>query len=396
MTGESKGWVVSGSRSLKTVAALAMTLLTGLGLSSAAMAVTTTLPVEFSEGETQSPPDSTELPKCGQMNPQAPALGATDNPQITKIEGGGKKYSYALPGLPADEYMTVNEPPAGFDPLKASDSELELWGFPPRPENQAGMEGWRELVGPYEAASFQPGCQGTEASNGFYQGEAEQPAWSGYVENAMGEHKKFRTAVGGFYQPFEVNGICGPEAAVSSWVGLGGWGTGFLQTGTEALANGLYNPSSYRVFVEIYAGTWANRYVVPGANLGPNQFERVYVGYDYNSETAYFYDINEYTGQTILTEDHLNHYFYDGQTAEWIEEAPAMSSNVNAPQHPLLDFGAYMTWYFAQYQTQDYAMHPLNGYNYFKAFATHGHGAYQWPGAVWGNENFSDFFYGCA
>jgi len=248
--------------------------------------------------------------------------------------------------------MTVNEPPSGFEPTKASTAELELWGFPPRPSNQAGMGGWRELVAPYKAAPFRPGCEGTERSNGFYEGEVDSSPWSGYVENALGEGNKFRTAVGGFYQPSENSSVCGPEAEVSSWVGLGGYGAEqFLQTGTEALATGLYNPESYRAFIEIYSPHYQSRYVVTSAFVWPNQFERLYVGYDYNSETAYYYDINEADGQTILTEYHLGHAFYDGQTAEWIEEAAARGQNVNSPHLPLLNFGSYMMWYYAQYQT---------------------------------------------
>jgi hypothetical protein len=111
---------------------------------------------------------------------------------------------------------------------------------------RAGMEEWRELVGPYEEASFEPGCQEPEVTHG-YAGEEKNENWSGYVDEERSNQKMWRTAVGGFCEPFEDGALasCGPEAAVADWVGLGGVNTPrFIQTGTEAMATGLYNPAS--------------------------------------------------------------------------------------------------------------------------------------------------------
>jgi hypothetical protein len=105
----------------------------------AAALIQSSLPTQVSSGATQLPPNSTELPACNEVDKQSRALSATDNPQITAVMGGGRKLSYALPGA-SDEYLTINEPPSGFDPLTASDAELQNWGFPPRPSNAAGLE----------------------------------------------------------------------------------------------------------------------------------------------------------------------------------------------------------------------------------------------------------------
>lgn len=350
--------------------------------------VPTTLPVEVSSGETEPPPPATEIPDCSETNQQAPVLGRLDNPQITKVEGGGTKYSFALPESAEDEYMTVNEPPQGFEPLKADDEELELWGFPPRPTNEAGMEAWRELVGGYSEAPMQQGCEGRSLPDKGYLGEDRNENWSGYEAISTNE-TLYRTAVGSFYQPFETSSSCGPSAAVASWVGLGGDRTGrFLQTGTEAGAGGLYNPANYSSWIEAYADDGAHHsWVVQDAFVWPNQLERAYVGYDLGSQTAYFYSINESAGQTILTEWHLPPKFYDGSTAEWIEEAPG--------NLPLLNYGAYMKWHGAEDQTQNYAMHALDAYNYEKDVAAKGNGVYSWPGALEGHEEFPNFFFGC-
>jgi hypothetical protein len=65
-------------------------LIASSGAGAAPIAAPTTLPVESSSGETQPPPDSTELPECSAVNEEAPALGAMDDSQITKIEGGAR------------------------------------------------------------------------------------------------------------------------------------------------------------------------------------------------------------------------------------------------------------------------------------------------------------------
>jgi hypothetical protein len=45
--------------------------------------------------------------------------------------------------------VTSSRPPAGFDPLTASDDELQRYGFPPRPDAKKAPEAytqWQKLV----------------------------------------------------------------------------------------------------------------------------------------------------------------------------------------------------------------------------------------------------------
>ncbi|HOQ02141.1 MAG TPA: hypothetical protein PK604_15250 [Acetivibrio clariflavus] len=66
---------------------------------------------------------------------------------VKEFPDGGKIYTYIINGV-------VNQfpvPPDGFDPVKATDEELERYGFPPRPKARSGNEysSWLELVGDY-------------------------------------------------------------------------------------------------------------------------------------------------------------------------------------------------------------------------------------------------------
>jgi Peptidase A4 family len=343
-------------------------------------AVPSAFGAEATTGATTAPPPSTELPDCSQMDAQAPALSASDNPAVTKVADGGKKYSFALPGS-SDEYMTVNEPPAGFDPLTASDAELQLWGFPPRPSNDAGLEDWRELVGNYKQAAILPGCRQTEKKRG-YLGESLNFRWSGYEDVEPSNQSKWHAVIGTFYQPYK-HSACSSNANVASWVGLGGnYTPRFMQTGTEAEANGTYN-----AWIEIYAKGYNTSYEIPSFPIEGTNYIRLYAGYNKSLEIAYFYITNDHTGQTVLTEWHIGTQFYDGSSAEWIDEA--------AGDLPLLNFGE-INWYSNTVQNGSNEVLPIDAANYYKdATWKNGNHRTMWPGSLWNHENYTDFFYTC-
>src|SRR5271169_3174757 len=53
-------------------------------------------------------------------------------PYVTAQQSGDKGISTNLPGV-----STAPAPPAGFNPLRASDEALADYGFPPRPDQKA-------------------------------------------------------------------------------------------------------------------------------------------------------------------------------------------------------------------------------------------------------------------
>jgi hypothetical protein len=340
------------------------------------------LPVEFSSDETQPPPESTEVQPCVTNGEREPEVGEPTDPQITRIEGGGRKYSYAIPGSPEDEYMTVNEPPKGFDPLKASAEKLQTWGFPPRPKNEDGREEWRDLVGGYKEAYVGPGCEGAATHNTL--GTQRTPSWSGYEAENPGQPYVWTAIIGNFYQPYD-HGSCSISAEESSWVGIGGdFSNRFIQSGTEVEVGGAMRP-----WIEIWSaeggkatGGWD--YKIPGFPLQPQAYIRLYAGYNPSLEIAYFYITNDNTGQTILNEWHIGAKYYDGDSVEWIDEAPQY----------LLNFGQ-VTWWSNSAQTYQNYVYPIEPVNNYKlAIWNNGH-VVAAPESLWNQTNFTDVYHSC-
>jgi hypothetical protein len=52
----------------------------------------------------------------------------------------------------------VHVPPPGWNPLKATDEELNYYNFPPRPEDAELLKEWEKIVtsGHWEPARFEP------------------------------------------------------------------------------------------------------------------------------------------------------------------------------------------------------------------------------------------------
>lgn len=382
------------SRRQACLASIIAVGLLALGIAPSALAVQSSFTVRTSSGSVVPPPAGTELPNCNEVDHQSRVLGATDDPQITKVEGGGKKYSYSLPGG-TGEYVTVNEPPEGFNPLTASEKELQTWGFPPRPSNAAGVEEWKELVGGYKNAVYHEGCRQTsDEKDHRYLGESYSEIWSGYEDVAPSNQMKWHGVFGRYYQPVN-HGSCNANANVASWVGLGGdasqpGGERFMQAGTETNANGYvqgwiewWTTGEIRYHYEpiIYKPT-GEKFIVEEGN-----YILMSLYYNYELETYYVYITNDHTGETELIDGKIGHQFYDGNTAEWIDEA--------AGGLPLLNFHE-IGWYNAQTQNGSNEVLPVTAYNYEKDTAGPSKSNLSmWPGAIWGGENWTDFFYHC-
>jgi hypothetical protein len=79
--------------------------------------------------------------------------------------------SVATDQTSAQEVVTYPQPPAGFNPLSASDAEFEQYGFPPRPDAQSAPDQyahWKKLVSVPRVAN--PTLQQTTIYNGPAQG----------------------------------------------------------------------------------------------------------------------------------------------------------------------------------------------------------------------------------
>lgn len=56
--------------------------------------------------------------------------------------------------------VIYHEPPKGFNPVNATDVELQLYNFPPRPTDEKELKHWKEIVGTkWVAPKFKKGSR---------------------------------------------------------------------------------------------------------------------------------------------------------------------------------------------------------------------------------------------
>lgn len=146
------------------------------------------------------------------------------------------------------------QPPAGFDPLEASQAQLAGWGYPPRPavsEGPAALARWAEDVKPKllrvipdlvrsKGVYHRPatGLRVTSRPSGLKAGSATSYNWSGYALLPASGAQPFYYVKAGWIVPTvkQAPGTCSGGWDYSShWVGIGGYDDAYLlQAGSAA------------------------------------------------------------------------------------------------------------------------------------------------------------------
>lgn len=229
-------------------------------------------------------------------------------------------------------------PPSGFNPLAASDFELEQWGFPPRPSvsNVTAYARWKRLVsvkrvtpqltftniyqGPARNVKFSPTSNTSATSNN----------WSGYVlDGANGTFKVNETQVSADWNIPSVAqavGTCNSTWDYSSqWVGFDGWGSSdVLQAGNEADAT--CSSTLYSFWYEWYPNT-ETRVSSPVAQ--PGDWVTVQVWYTTTSPNGHAYWADYRTGASASVGFNApSGTTFEGNSAEWVMERPTVSGSL--------------------------------------------------------------------
>jgi hypothetical protein len=258
---------------------------------------------------------------------------------------------------------TIAAPVQWFNPLNATDQELEYYGYPPRPdqfEQPKAFATWqkamtaskkrvapvlevtRNFAGPVKAkAGFAAPSSGTAASS--YN-------WSGYVNtNGVTSYgsSSFYYIFGDYVVPVarQAYSKCdgGWDWSVT-WVGIDGWGSGdVLQAGSEsdAYCSGATTAAYYSAWYEWFPYGWTritSLPIVPGDDL----FVEVW---STSSAAGHAYLVNYNTNQYVTINfsappgTHLV-----GNSAEWIVERPSIGGSL-----------ATLTNYISDYFSDAYA-----------------------------------------
>jgi hypothetical protein len=277
------------------------------------------------EGLEISLPDGS-IPAC---DPNGGSAGATPTEE-TSLEGGGTQKRFALSeGL---SYYVL-KPPAGFNPLTATEAKLGEYGYPPRPsaEEAQALEQWEAEV----TASEGPGnkvCSGSSFLGEFEGGTREGEIWSGFVTVANPGEDKWNGVKGEFIQPAFLNEPYCPNAAEYSWIGLGGYQEeaeeGLVQIGTAIFPNKL------RIILQVHARegkkVFKTHTFYYEEELTVSPEDRVYAFLEYRPaiERLYFNMVDHPKGSS---EHHslgrrylspLSPKYFAGSSAEFIDERP--------------------------------------------------------------------------
>lgn len=261
---------------------------------------------------------------------------------VKPLPDGGRAYVYSIDGTTA----TFPVPPAGFDPLHASDAQLAEYGFQPRPPSDSvAYASWAETMASYRStpvpdialgpAISQPHRQTT--SGGFIQSN-----WGGWIADWGAGTTHYVATEMDFTEPSVSSTTCS-GASMAAWTGLGGYHTGKLvQDGVEVPTNGLSlcsskasgycawyeylndaNPNPPRIMsnVTIHSGDNMHLYTVYSSSLGRINF--------------YVADNTTGTSQSVIITG-VGTSYYDGSSGDFIGAEAASGT-------PLKHFSSFST-----------------------------------------------------
>jgi Concanavalin A-like lectin/glucanases superfamily len=280
----------------------------------------------------------TELAPCdpAKLDPRA---AASAKRETLGIDGHAVVYSMSNGGR-----LVLPEPPSDFEPLKASDEELALYGLPERPTDFEALEEWEEQFAnyhPHELGTKSLCQSGIEVENPTTlriaeeeeEGQAYYPLenWSGYAVVDPKGRDRFRK-VKGIYRAAETGSSCSDDELVQ-WVGLGGFDEhrGLIQAGTAVPESGEtfawfeYLRKGFHGSISIAKVTPLNGHVAAGDLIYDE------VTYVPSVHEAVFW-INDATtgyGQPVIETDFNGRVYYNGATAEWIDERPRIGNHLS-------------------------------------------------------------------
>jgi hypothetical protein len=235
------------------------------------------------------------------------ACGYTIYPlrRVIKNADGSTTYLYRVAG----HKVTSVAPPAGFNPLKATNRQLAKYGLPTR--SALGARAWRKLMSHFSYAVphgyLVAGPPTMRLANCRF-------CWSGYQDQ---NHSNYFEAIASYNEPHTTAGRCSAPRLEGVWVGVGDEKSTIGQSGTTAGSE--HNHQSF----------WE----VIGPNFpGPPMFgRRAKVGDKVTAFTTYPLGEGAYTF-TVMDKSKVilqNNFFtsvYQGKFALFIVEDPQLGS----------------------------------------------------------------------
>jgi Peptidase A4 family len=238
-------------------------------------------------------------------------------------------------------------PPVNFDAVSATDAQLDLYGFPPRPDAKKSPEAYAtwKMVFSHQTARIVPQLRATNVYNVPAQitsdtaGRRNAPNgttsnnWSGYVisdsADPFAAPKSYIFA--GFVVPFaqQAAGTCSSKwVYASEWVGLDGSGSSdVLQAGvdTDAKCSKGKTIGNYDVWYEWFPNS---EVVIKNFAVYPGDVVFVYVWSTSHTEGHYFIANLTSGKSSTLAFKAPKGTELKGNSAEWIVERPTIGGKL--------------------------------------------------------------------
>ena len=265
-------------------------------------------------------PSSTGAWAAGIAHPATPHCPAGTSALVpngaSRTAHGGTKYTFEVAGHEGFEIV----PPAGFNPSSASNAELQEMNLPTRPASAGALASWSKSMASYKGVSTPAFCQGAPVTRtqkvptDARAAHTSDTGWAGYINTG----RTYDQVVSHWTQNYAHTCNCAGPTDEVTWVGLGGVNGGLIQAGTR-----LYSNTTPYAWWE---------YVGPNDNGGVSiqQMGNVAAGDDIAALVNWSPD--HMTADFELTDNGtylinfgmvLGSYYYDGSTAEFINERPA-------------------------------------------------------------------------
>lgn len=303
---------------------------------------------------------------------------------VTTLADGGKVYRYRIAG----EINEVPVPPAGFNPLTAGAKALSTYGLPARPAATTAKAQWTARMRAFRRPSDPRLCVTAYRTRRASVTAGNSTNWAGYAAHHSSSRSYYVGATGDFVQTHAKTSCSG--ATWTGWVGLGGYysGGGLIQAGSYRGSGG-----GVHAFYEYLDGSGGGVPVINMPSVKVKNGHHIHASVIYQRSTHrttfYVYDTTNGTYQTVKKT--LATKYYDGRTAEQIDERLTVGGGVSHLYH----FGTDPWTRARAMRSADGAWHSLGSQAHTKITMVNGSGqTLAVPGGVSG-QHFKDYWKRC-
>jgi hypothetical protein len=239
-------------------------------------------------------------------------------------------------------------PPEGFNPLEATDAELEEYALPPRPsaKEEEELEEWTEMMSLWTYEPPQPpdpcasdSVTSSSVAAGIETGTPEKNSiWAGYTATSPGEDLGYDAAYSRMTAPTSYPTSCAGSEVVD-WVGIGGVAYGQQKHAGLVQAGVMSDSGNHiRAFYDVrgIGGGGLNIEKLKRDEFEVNSKDEVSVAVEWNSNhTRYIFRWFDWqTGAHKVKRmggEEAKRRFYDPSTADFMVEAPPKTTQEETP-----------------------------------------------------------------